>query len=320
MCRLLAYVAPAPTRMSEVIGEGQCERFERMGRLHDDGWGSMWIDETGARPRLVRERDAASAFGDVRLAHALREPPARARTFHLRLATGDLPVRLENTHPFVVDGIGLAHNGSLLPTSLVRDLLEPQFAAAVQGDTDSELYLALVRQHAASAPSLPDAVRSAVATLRALYPTASLNAVVMDARQMIVVHASTTAAVPYEHFDASGLGPGELPADHDERYYRIGMLRTAQGALAFSSSGLDRSGWLVLPDETVTVVDVATTELHVQPLPDFTVSAPAGRLSGWRPAGPATVGAGTIGRRVIDRQPIDLETAAPERAGQGRRA
>lgn len=312
MCRLLAYVAPAPTCINEVIGDGQCETFQRMGRLHDDGWGSMWIGETGARPRLVRERDAASAFGDVRLAHALREPLSRARTFHLRLATGALPVRLENTHPFVVDGIGLAHNGSFLPTELVRDLLEPEFAAAVEGDTDSELYLALVRQHAASAPTLPDAVRSAVATLRALYPTASLNAVVMDARQMIVVHASTTAAVPYEHFDASGLRPAELPADHNESYYRLGMLRTPQGALAFSSSGLDRSGWLMLPDETVTVVDVATMQVRVQPLPDFSVSAPAGRLTGWRAARPES-----IGRRPIDRQPIERGTVAAEHATQG---
>lgn len=269
MCRLLAYVAPEPTRITDVISDQQCETFQQMGRLHDDGWGSMWVAEPErgqAHRTLHAQRDAATAFGDIRLAQALREPLARARAFHLRLATGSLPVSTHNTHPFVADGIGLAHNGSIFPTQHVRGWLEPRFLADVRGQTDSELYHALVRQYAASGLSLPAAVAAAVTRLRATYPEASLNAIVMDAQHMVVVHCATHAVVPYDHFDGCGLRPEELPADHDESYYRLGMLRTAQGAVAFSSSGLDRRGWLALPPDSITVVDLATTEVDVRPL------------------------------------------------------
>ncbi len=274
MCRLLAYVAPTRTRIADVISSAQCETFQRMGRLHDDGWGSMWVQDRRSGPggsRLVRLRDRGSAFGDVRLAHAMREPRSRARAYHLRLATGALPVRTANTHPFLVDGIGLAHNGSILPTDALAAIVEPRFAADVRGDTDSELYLALIRQHlaelradVAEAPTsdlLPVAVARTVEQLRVAYPTASLNAIVMDASQLLVVHASTTADVPYQHFVASGLAPPELPADHDESYYRIGMLRGADGSVAFSSSGLDRSGWLMLPPDSLTVVGIPGADL-----------------------------------------------------------
>lgn len=81
---------------------------------------------------------------------------------------------------------------------------------------------------------------------------------------MVVVHSATTAAVPYDHFGARGLLPEELPADHDERYYRVGMLRTPDGAVAFSSTGLDRTGWLALPDDSMAVVDVRTAQMSVQ--------------------------------------------------------
>lgn len=264
MCRLLAYVAPEPTRISDVIGSAQCETFQQMGRLHDDGWGSVWVQ--GAQRRspagaLAHQRDAGTAFGDVRLSQALREPLSRARAFHLRLATGALPITTQNTHPFVVDGIGLAHNGSIFPTEVLRQWLEPQFLADVHGDTDSELYLALVRQEAADGRPLPEAVATAIRRLRGAYPRASLNAIVMDSTQMIVVHSSSVADVPYDHFDSCGLLPEELPADHDESYYRIGMLATDHG-VAFSSTGLDHSGWLGLPQDSLTVVDIDTVAVR----------------------------------------------------------
>lgn len=270
MCRLLAYVAPAPTRISDVIGDGQCETFQRMGRLHDDGWGSMWVDEAGPERLLVRQRDPATAFGDVRLHTALHEePPVRARAFHLRLATGALAIDRSNTHPFLRDGIGLAHNGSIFPSDRLRRLLIPEALAGVEGTTDSELYHALVWQEAAAGVPLGHAVARAVARLRAAYPSASLNAIVMNAEQMVVVHASSIASVPYEHFATCGLAPHELPADHDESYYRIGMLRSADGAIAFSPSGLDRSGWVALPDDSMTVVDIDTAQVRTHLVRDL---------------------------------------------------
>ena len=49
MCRLLGYAAPRPTTAAEVIGGLACAEWQRMGRLHCDGWGTAWLDELGTR-------------------------------------------------------------------------------------------------------------------------------------------------------------------------------------------------------------------------------------------------------------------------------
>lgn len=258
MCRLLAYAAPAPVRISDVIGAEQCERYQRLGRLHRDGWGSMWVDDVGGPAALARHRDATGAFEDARLREALRHPRSRARAFHLRLATGSLPVNLENTHPFVADGIGLAHNGSIVPSAELRAMLRPEVLAGVEGSTDSELYLGLIRQYVRDGLDLLDSVPAAVTRIRAHYPTASLNAILLTPRELLVVHSSTTATVPWREFAALGRAVGDLPVDHDDRYYRMGCHVAPDGSIAFTSTGLDTTGWAPLPEDSVTRVELST--------------------------------------------------------------
>ncbi|WP_226345855.1 class II glutamine amidotransferase [Agilicoccus flavus] len=275
MCRLLAYAAAHPTRIRDVITDGQCATFQRLGRLHDDGWGSAWVADSSRGPVVVRNRAVDGALDDVRLARALRRPRSRARLFHLRLATGSLAVQERNTHPFLADGIALAHNGSIFPTDRVLARLRPGILADVEGDTDSELYLALVRQHARDGADVPTAVTRAVADLRSDYPRASLNAVLLTAQAMIVVHASTDAAVPWLELDDRGIPADDLPLGHDESYYRMSMRREADGTVAFASSGLDTTGWEPLPLDSVTTVDLATMALRTTDLASGVEATPA---------------------------------------------
>lgn len=258
MCRLLAYAAPAPIRMRDAITDGQCATFQRLGRLHDDGWGSAWVADSGRGPAVVRDRQVDGAFDDVRLAMALRRPRSRARLFHLRLATGTLAVEPGNTHPFLDDGIALAHNGSILPTGDLAELVPADLRAGLEGDTDSELYLALIRAHVRAGHDVVTATRRAVADIRTAFPTASLNAIVLTADTMVVVHASSDAVVPHAEIAAAGIPDAEFPADHGEGYYRMSGFRSPDGTLAFASSGLDTNGWEPLPLDTLTVVDLAT--------------------------------------------------------------
>jgi glutamine amidotransferase len=54
------------------------------------------------------------------------------------------PISLENTHPFERDGWVFAHNGTLKNLNEIRKALSPTQAKRIQGDTDSELFFALL--------------------------------------------------------------------------------------------------------------------------------------------------------------------------------
>lgn len=259
MCRLLAYVAPAPSTFTDVIGTEQGLAFQRLARLHADGWGAMWLEENAD---ITRRRTAEQGFRDAELTNALKGHRARAAVAHLRLATGGLAIHERNTHPFVADGVGFAHNGSILPVGELADLVSPAFLKDCAGTTDSELYFALVRERLADGLDLAGAVTTAVSTLRTHFPTAGLNAMVLDADQLVVVRSSSGAAVPRGHFIERGIVDADLPPAHDEAYYDLRMRVGDDGSVAFASSGLDTTGWRDLPAESVTVVDIPTVTVQ----------------------------------------------------------
>lgn len=263
MCRLIGFVSPTATTLAELVGGAQCSTFQHMSRLHADGWGTAWLDEAGEVDSVTT---AAPGQDDPELAQAMADEAVRARIVHLRMATDGMAVRAENSHPFVTDGIALAHNGSVVPTGLLRDNLTDDVLAGVRGDTDSELYLAAIRQGVRAGLSLSDAVFETVTWLRAAYPVASLNALILSPTQFIAVHASATAPPPHEDFAASGFSADELPLDHLNAYYQLSYLRAADGAVAFSSTGIDRAGWTALPAESITTVDLSSYELSTRTL------------------------------------------------------
>ncbi len=267
MCRLLGHVSPEPASFADVLGEDQCEMFQFMSLLHDDGWGAMWLDETGGPERdlgeVARLRVPGAGHDDGQLRSTLQDTRHRAVVAHLRLATRSMNLREANTHPFLADGVGMAHNGAIVPTPMLRAMLEPELLDSVEGDTDSELYFALIRQFVGRGYAWTDAVAHAVGAIRGPYPRPSLNAMVLTAHELIVVHASSQAPVPYEDFTASAIAD-QLPMHHDEAYFRMSFRRFPSGALAFASAGLDTHGWQTLPENSITRVDVKTLELRTE--------------------------------------------------------
>lgn len=263
MCRLIGYASPTPATLAELIGEAQCSTFQHMSRLHADGWGTMWLDTDG---RVDSARIATPGREDDRLTRALTATPSRSRVVHLRLATDGMAVRLENCHPFVSDGIGLAHNGSIVPVGPLREHLAADVLAGVHGDTDSELYLAVIRAGVRRGLSLGAAAGEAAAWLRNVYPAASLNALILSPAEFVAVHASSLSIPPYDDFEAIQLRGEELPLEHLDAYYQLSYLRSQDGAVAFSSTGIDRHGWTPLPAESVTTVDLQTFEMTTRTL------------------------------------------------------
>lgn len=248
MCRLIGFAAPVPTTLTELVGADQAALFRDMGRLHCDGWGSAWLDPD------LRSHRSTGAVPDV-----LDPSPATACVIHLRWATEGLAVVPEHTHPFVADGIALSHNGSISPRAELEELLAPDMLTSMDGITDSERYLAVIREEVAGAANHAEAVARAVAKLRGRFPLASLNALILTESTLIVVHASTGSLPPFEDMVASGIH--DLPRGHGDDYFQMFWHRGPHDALVFSSTGLDNDGWEPLPPESITTVDLASMRM-----------------------------------------------------------
>ena len=262
MCRLLAHATPTPLPTREVLGAEPTRRFERMSLLHDDGWGSAWIDAPGGP--LHRIRDASPAHTQDRLRHVLETDQATARIVHLRLATDSMAVDPLNAHPFTDGTLALAHNGSIVPTDALRRLLTTDERAALTGTTDSEMYFMLLRRHLSESGDLSDAARRTVRTLRSTYPEASLNAVALTADSLCVIHSSSLARVPWEDFTASGLSAEDMPLDHSEAYFRMSYRAVPGGGWVFTSAGLGSDSWTPLPEDSISTVELASLELSIE--------------------------------------------------------
>lgn len=247
---------PHPTTVEATIGTPGPGAVRRLSRLHGDGWGTAWFDPEAPRePGQRTYRSPRPAHSDPVFAQQTGTEPSRARIVHLRWASPGLRVRSENTHPFFADGMSFAHNGSLMPPATVEQLLETESVASLVGATDSERYFALVRQELrrCGGDTVVAGARS-VRMLRALFPKASLSALMLSSDELVVVHANSIKGAPTpEQLPAGGC----TPPDHLDAYYLMRWRFTADGTLAVASSGLPDDGWAPFPDNSITRVDLS---------------------------------------------------------------
>lgn len=260
MCRLLGRASSEPLTDRQVIGADGCAEFQRLGRLHADGWGTAWLDErTGSMDRV---RDPGDPVAAVELTRALTSRPSRLRISHLRLATTGMVNQVTNSHPFQWQDLVLAHNGSVSPVSELRSMVRDEEIERIGGTTDSALVFALVVREVERGAPLFDAVVAVVGRLRQRFPRAALNLLVASPAELIAVHANEGAPVPHDDFAASGLGD-DLPRDHLENYYRLSWRRDDR-SVVFSSSGLATEGWTPMAQHTAVRVDLATLGIQTR--------------------------------------------------------
>ena len=268
MCRLLGVVSATPISVSRAVGEHVLADFVALTKIHGDGWGTARVRLPGHDPRI--EVSAGTAADDPHFAAATHDRRSAATLVHLRWATTGIAVRPENSHPFLADRIAMAHNGSIKPIDALDDLLSPEAAATIRGSTDSERYFGLIRAHRASSPDLAEAVRRAVSQLREVFPTASLNALVLGEDQMIAVHAHARSQLPDE--DIAEITAADLPAEHLEDYFGMRWARIDQDRVVIASTGFGDLDWL--PLETESVTSVSMYDLSMTTLPLMTPSTP----------------------------------------------
>jgi predicted glutamine amidotransferase len=272
MCRLLGVVSSAPISVADAVGDGVLKDFVALTKVHGDGWGVAFMDtafidtacadSAAAAPHV--HVSAGSALDDPDFAAATQDSAAVGSIVHLRWATNGLAVEPQNSHPFLTDGLAMAHNGSIKPMNLLDDLLEPQIAASVRGTTDSERYFAVIRQHRRTAPTLAEAVRRAVAQLRQIYPDASLNALLLGEGQLIIVHAHARSVLLDE--DIEEISATDLPAEHLEDYFGLRIARPHDGIVVVGSTGFGDLEWEPLPGECVTAVSLHDLSFTSHPL------------------------------------------------------
>lgn len=262
MCRLLGVVSTTPISVSDAVGAHVLKDFVALTRVHGDGWGIARVEQAGGVPGV--EVSAGSALDDPAFDSAVRRPPALASMVHLRWATNGLAVEPQNSHPFAVGGIAMAHNGSIKPAGPLDDMLEPDIAASLRGTTDSERYFGVIRQHRRTAPDLAEAVRRAVAQLRPIYREASLNALVLGEGQLIAVHAHAHSSLPDE--DVEEITAAELPTEHLEDYFALRWARPADGTLVVGSTGFGDLDWQPLPPESVTAISMGDLSMTSVPV------------------------------------------------------
>jgi predicted glutamine amidotransferase len=268
LCRLLGYVSPAPRTLVSAAGRTRLQDFTALSRVHADGWGAGWVERPGEAVHVRKSTKAAAR--DAEFARHTRSLRAAAQIGHLRLASPGLPITTDNTHPFLADGVAFAHNGSLLPAERIERLLDPHDKATLTGTTDSERYFALVRQLRASDPSagLPEAVRMAAAMLRAEFPCGSLNALVLDNENLVVVHANPRSLAPDDLADL--FEEASLPLEHNEQYGVMRLARDIDGGVLVSSTGVLSDDWEPLPAESVTTVRLSDLRVTTEELPALT--------------------------------------------------
>jgi glutamine amidotransferase len=267
MCRLLGMVAPEPMSFTDAAGTAQIARFRDLACLHTDGWGAVWLDEARSlqRYRSTSRADADPAYDGITTAAR-----TKAGIAHLRWATTGMANEMANTHPFLTDGVAFAHNGFAGETAELDEFIAPEIRSTLAGETDSERYFGVIRTRLAQGLALPEAVTRAVADLRGRYPEHSLNAMLLSAGHLVVVHASDRALPDIDEMLEAGFTLDTLPAEHAQAYYAMRMRRDADGTLVFASSGLDPDGWEPLPPESVTSVDLRTGAMTTRTLlPDL---------------------------------------------------
>ena len=57
MCRLLGRASTRLITDADLIGADGCTEFQRLGRLHADGWGTAWLTDAPEGVRIDRLRD-----------------------------------------------------------------------------------------------------------------------------------------------------------------------------------------------------------------------------------------------------------------------
>lgn len=249
MCRILGYVAAAPTSLREILGADGLDAFTALSAQHRDGWGMAWAQPDGT---IAVEKASDPADRSDRWRALAETRLSDTGVVHLRWATPPLEVTGVNNHPFVRDGMAFAHNGRVLPVAGVEELVPEALKADLDGTTDSERAFAVIRSRTAESGDIISGLRSAARDLIAGFTCTSLNCTLLTASTLYAVSCYDEALRP-------------LP---DEPEHFALRWRRSREAVVVASTGWAQDDWRVVPNGHALVIDRETRDTQIVRIAD----------------------------------------------------
>ena len=247
MCRLFGLTA-GTTRVHATFWLLDApDSLEAQSRRNVDGSGIGFFDPFGA---AELDKQPEPAFADQEFVREARQAEAATFVAHVRLAsTGGRTV--QNTHPFDMHGLVMAHNGGFGELAQL-DAQLGSYASLVLGDTDSERYFALITQQADAHGGDPGT------DVAARLPVSSLNTIVIAPGELWALRYPDQHAL---HIIERPAGPGQDPAGRPGLHVRsatssihVPELHSAPSVVVASEELDGESGWRMLaPGELVHV-------------------------------------------------------------------
>jgi glutamine amidotransferase len=256
VCRHLAWLGAPRTLAALVLDppfsllrQSYAPREQRHGRINADGYGAGWYS-LDTRPEPARLRRGQPIWTDRSFASMAPLISSGCVLAAVRSATAPFPVDEAGAAPFTAGPWLFSHNGALddfaAHAVVLRSLLPPTAAAAVETPSDAALLWALTRHRLEAGASPDEALASVVADVAAI-TTGRLNLLLTD--------GTSVAATAY----------GDT----------LVTRREPDGVLIASEPTDDEPGWERVPDGSLVVV---TADSHtVAPIPGLALTT---RLSG----------------------------------------
>src|SRR5580704_5464549 len=138
MCRLFGLTAGESRVKATFWLLDAPDSLQAQSHRNVDGAGIGFFGPAG---EPVLDKQPEPAFSDPEFIHAARQAESSSFVAHVRWATAGGRT-VQNTHPFVMDGRVMAHNGGFGELGQLDTELG-SYARLVLGDTDSERYFAL---------------------------------------------------------------------------------------------------------------------------------------------------------------------------------
>jgi predicted glutamine amidotransferase len=174
MCRLFGLTAGTVRVRATFWLLDAPDSLEAQSHRNADGSGIGFFDSAGAP---VVDKQPEPAFRDEEFIHEARQAESSTFVAHVRWASVG-GRSLQNTHPFVMRGRIMAHNGGFGELPRLEEQLG-SYASLVLGDTDSERYFALITQQTDThGGDVGAGITAAASWIAAHLPLSSLNAIV----------------------------------------------------------------------------------------------------------------------------------------------
>jgi predicted glutamine amidotransferase len=274
MCRLFGLTAGESRVKATFWLLDAPDSLQAQSHRNVDGAGIGFFGPAG---EPVLDKQPEPAFSDPEFIRAARQAESSSFVAHVRWATAGART-VHNTHPFVMDGRVMAHNGGFGELGQLDTELG-SYARLVLGDTDSERYFALITKETdAHGGDVAAGITAAASWIAERLPVSALNTIVATPSELWALRYPGQHALHILERPA-GPGPGD-PGLHvrsaTSSVHVPELDRTASVVIA--SEQLDgESGWRMLaPGELVHVrpdlsvhaqIAIPQPPAHLVPLP-----------------------------------------------------